>query len=220
MKKALAILAFLSAMFVTGNVLAQTTINIGYSPETFKITYSSNTIKDNYQGLHFGFVSNIKLVQEFGIAPGAQIQMNMKKEEEDLFTHTVDKDFQLLIDVPVLINYNISINNNFAITSFVGPMLSFGAIGNTNTTIMAGNTQLSKTNQSWYGEDGNYVIDPLFHRGPLNRFNLYAVFGANVRLASFNIYGGYRLGLLNILKGSDSTTVKTNGFFAGIGFTL
>ena len=208
MKKAFAILALVAAMFVAGNAQAQTTVNIGYSPETFKTTYSSNSIKDNYQGLHFGFVTNVKLVQELGIGAGAQVRMNMKQTKELGGTTTI-KDFQLLIDVPVLINYNININNNFAITPFVGPMVSFAAIGKTNTKVMAGNTQISDTDHNWYGENGD-----------LKRFNLYAVFGGNVRFGGFNIYGGYRMGLLNILKDTDSVTMKTNGFFVGLGFTL
>lgn len=210
MKKAFAILALVAAMFVAGNAQAQTTVNIGYSPETFKTTYSSNSIKDNYQGLHFGFVSNVKLVQELGIGAGAQVRMNMQQKKESLLGSTTTiKDFQLLIDVPVLINYNININNNFAITPFVGPMVSFAAIGKTNTKVMAGNTQISDTDHNWYGENGD-----------LKRFNLYAVFGGNVRFGGFNIYGGYRMGLLNILKDTDSVTMKTNGFFVGLGFTL
>jgi hypothetical protein len=208
MKKVFAILALVAAMFVAGNAQAQTTVNIGYSPETFKTTYSSNSIKDNYQGLHFGFVSNVKLVQELGIGAGAQVRMNMKQTKELGGTTTI-KDFQLLIDVPVLINYNININNNFAITPFVGPMVSFAAIGKTNTKVMAGNTQISDTDHNWYGENGD-----------LKRFNLYAVFGGNVRFGGFNLYGGYRMGLLNILKSTDSVTMKTNGFFVGLGFTL
>lgn len=208
MKKVFAILALVAAMFVAGNAQAQTTINVGYSPETFKTSYSSNSIKDNYQGLHFGFVSNVKLVQELGIGAGAQVRMNMKQTKELGGTTTI-KDFQLLIDVPVLINYNININNNFAITPFAGPMVSFAAIGKTNTKVMAGNTQISDTDHNWYGENGD-----------LKRFNLYAVFGGNVRFGGFNIYGGYRMGLLNILKDTDSVTMKTNGFFVGLGFTL
>ena len=210
MKKAFAILALVAAMFVAGNAQAQTTINVGYSPETFKTSYSSNSIKDNYQGLHFGFVTNVKLVQELGIGAGAQVRMNMQQKKESLLGSTTTiKDFQLLIDVPVLINYNININNNFAITPFVGPMVSFAAIGKTNTKVMAGNTQISDTDHNWYGENGD-----------LKRFNLYAVFGGNVRFGGFNIYGGYRMGLLNILKDTDSVTMKTNGFFVGLGFTL
>jgi hypothetical protein len=210
MKKVFAILALVAAMFVAGNAQAQTTVNIGYSPETFKTTYSSNSIKDNYQGLHFGFVTNVKLVQELGIGAGAQVRMNMQQKKESLLGSTTTiKDFQLLIDVPVLINYNININNNFAITPFVGPMVSFAAIGKTNTKVMAGNTQISDTDHNWYGENGDF-----------KRFNLYAVFGGNVRFGGFNLYGGYRMGLLNILKSTDSVTMKTNGFFVGLGFTL
>lgn len=208
MKKVFAILALVAAMFVAGNAQAQTTINVGYSPETFKTSYSSNSIKDNYQGLHFGFVTNVKLVQELGIGAGAQVRMNMKQTKELGGTTTI-KDFQLLIDVPVLINYNININNNFAITPFVGPMVSFAAVGKTNTKVMAGNTQISDTDHNWYGENGDF-----------KRFNLYAVFGGNVRFGGFNLYGGYRMGLLNILKSTDSVTMKTNGFFVGLGFTL
>ena len=210
MKKAFAILALVAAMFVAGNAQAQTTVNIGYSPETFKTTYSSNSIKDNYQGLHFGFVTNVKLVQELGIGAGAQVRMNMQQKKESLLGSTTTiKDFQLLIDVPVLINYNININNNFAITPFVGPMVSFAAVGKTNTKVMAGNTQISDTDHNWSGENGDF-----------KRFNLYAVFGGNVRFGGFNLYGGYRMGLLNILKSTDSVTMKTNGFFVGLGFTL
>ena len=210
MKKAFAILALVAAMFVAGNAQAQTTVNIGYSPETFKTSYSSNSIKDNYQGLHFGFVTNVKLVQELGIGAGAQVRMNMQQKKESLLGSTTTiKDFQLLIDVPVLINYNININNNFAITPFVGPMVSFAAVGKTNTKVMAGNTQISDTDHNWYGENGD-----------LKRFNLYAVFGGNVRFGGFNLYGGYRMGLLNILKSTDIVTMKTNGFFVGLGFTL
>lgn len=213
MKKVFAILALVAAMFVAGNTQAQTTVNIGYSPETFKVTYNNST-NYNYQGLHFGFLTNVKLVQELGIGAGAQVRMNMKQTKELGGTTTI-KDFQLLIDVPVLINYNININNNFAITPFVGPMVSFAAVGKTNTKVMAGNTQLSNTDLSWYGEDGSYYLN-----GPLKRFNLYAVFGGNVRFGGFNLYGGYRMGLLNILKSTDSVTMKTNGFFVGLGFTL
>ena len=210
MKKVFAILALVAAMFVAGNAQAQTTFIVGYSPETFKTTYSNNSIKDNFQGLHFGFVTNVKLVQEFGIGAGAQVRMNMQQKKESLLGGTTTiKDFQLLIDVPVLINYNININSNFAITPFVGPMVSFAALGKTNTKVTAGNTQISDTDHNWYGEDGD-----------LKRFNLYAVFGGNVRFGGFNLYGGYRMGLLNILKDTDSVTMKTNGFFVGLGFTL
>ena len=77
---------------------------------------------------------------------------------------------------------------------------------------LAGNTKVSigsSTNTSdWYGDNSR-----------LNRFNLYAVFGADLKFSQFNLFGGYRLGLLD-LNSSDNITMKTNGFFVGLGFTL
>ena len=208
MKKVFAIVALVAAMFVAGNAQAQTTVNIGYSPETFKTSYNSNSSNVNFQGFHVGFTTNVKLVQDLGIAAGAQFRMNMNSESE-LSGTVKTKDTQMLIDVPVLINYSININNNFAITPFVGPMVSFAVLGKTNTKTFAGSTELTDTDYNWYGEDSDF-----------KRFNLYGVFGANVRFSNFNLYGGYRLGMLNLLKDSGEVTMKTNGFFVGLGFTL
>lgn len=45
------------------------------------------------------------------------------------------------------------------------------------------------------------------------------MFGADVKFANYNLFGGYRLGLLD-LNTSDNATLKTNGLFVGLGFTL
>ena len=58
MKKVLAIVAFVAAMFVAGNVQAQSTIYAGYAPENF--VYSNST--DNYQGFFAGFTQLLGLV--------------------------------------------------------------------------------------------------------------------------------------------------------------
>lgn len=188
MRKALAIVALMAAMFVAGNVQAQNMIYAGYAPETFTTNSSLFNYDGNYQGFFAGFSKNIGISHGLGVAAGAEFRMNMK-----------DKSTQALIDVPVLFNYSISINRDLAIAPFVGPMLSFAVIGNTKV----GNSQIN-----WYGDNSD-----------LNRFNVYAVFGANVMFSDFNLFGGYRLGLMDIEK-SKYATVKTNGLFVGVGFTL
>ncbi len=82
-------------------------------------------------------------------------------------------------------------------------MLSLALVGNTKTSI--GN---STTTSNWYGDNSR-----------LNRFNLYAVFGADVKFSQFNLFGGYRLGLLD-LNSSDNITLKANGLFIGLGYSL
>ena len=203
MKKVFAIVALVAAMFVAGKVQAQNMVYVGYAPETFTYTNSST----NYQGFCVGFSKNVGIAKGFGVAAGAQFRMNMRSNTE-LNGGLKTKETQTMIDVPVLFNYGIAINRDLVITPFVGPMVSFALTGNTNTRTYLGNTELTNTDTNWYGENTS-----------LNRFNLYGVFGADLRVSDFNIFAGYRLGLTDIHK-SDNVTLKTNGFFVGLGFNL
>lgn len=197
MRKVLAIVALVAAMFVAGNVQAQT-IYAGYAPETF---VTGNT-SSNYQGFFAGFTQNFGLSQGIGVAAGAQFRMNTKSGDA-FFGFGTGKSTQTLIDVPILFNYGIAINRDLKVVPFVGPMLSLALTGNTKTTV--GSTTF---NNDWYGDNSN-----------MNRFNLYAVFGADVKFSQFNLFGGYRLGLLD-LDTNDNSTLKANGFFVGLGFSL
>lgn len=97
MKKALAIVALVAAMFVAGNVQAQSTIYAGYAPETF---VSGNT-NSNFQGFFAGFTQNFSLSQGIGVAAGAQFRMNTKSGDA-FFGFGTGKSTQTLIDVPIL----------------------------------------------------------------------------------------------------------------------
>ena len=200
MKKVLAIVAFVAAMFIAGNVQAQSTIYAGYAPESF-VSGSTST---NYQGFFAGFTQNFGLSKGIGVAAGAQFRMNTKSESNTILgVTTTTKNSQFLGDVPILFNYGIGINRDITITPFVGPMVSLALAGNTKVSVGS-----STSTSDWYGDNSR-----------LSRFNLYAVFGADVKFNQFNLFGGYRLGLLD-LNSSDNVTLKTNGLFVGIGYTL
>ena len=200
MKKVLAIVAFVAALFVAGNVQAQSTIYAGYAPETF-VTGNTST---NYQGFFAGFTQNFGLSQGIGVAVGAQVRMNNKSESTTVLGVTsTTKNSQFLVDVPILFNYGIAINRDITVTPFVGPMLSLALAGNTKYTLGS-----STSTTDWYGDNSR-----------MSRFNLYAVFGADLKFNQFNLFGGYRLGLLD-LNSSDNVTLKTNGLFVGLGYTL
>lgn len=198
MKKVFVFVALVAAMFVAGNVQAQSTIYAGYAPESF---VSGNT-SNNFQGFFVGFAKNFGIAKNFGVATGAEFRMNTKSGDA-FFGFGTGKSTQTLIDVPILFNYGIGINRDITITPFVGPMVSLALTGNTKTTI--GN---SSFNNNWYGDNSS-----------LNRFNLYAVFGADLKFSQFNLFGGYRLGLLD-LNSNNNITMKANGFFIGLGFSL
>ena len=202
MKKAFLVLALVATMFAAGKAQAQI-IYAGYTPETFSFENSSN----NYQGFCVGFNTDFDLTKNLGVAVGAQFRMNMRSFKE--WDGTVKtKETQTIVDVPILLNYNFSINNRMDIKPFVGPMLSLGITGNTNTRTFIGNTELTNHNYNWSGEDGY-----------MRRFNLYGVLGANFSISDFNIFAGYRFGFLDLYK-SDYVKMTTNGFFVGVGYEL
>ena len=200
MRKALAIVALVAAMFVAGNVQAQSTIYAAYTPETF---VAGNT-STQYQGFALGFSQNIGLYKDLGVAVGGQFRMNMRSESVTfLGVTTTSKYNQFLIDVPVLFNYGIAINRDFTIAPFVGPMFSLALAGNTKTSIGS-----STTTDNWYDDNSSR-----------NRFNIYAVLGADFKYKQFNLFSGYRFGLLDLDKNSNYV-LKANGFFIGLGYTF
>ena len=201
MRKALAIVALVAAMFVAGNVQAQSMVYAAYAPETF---VAGNT-STNYQGFALGFTQNFGLSKGIGVAAGAQFRLNTRSATQTLWGFTgKTKETQILVDVPILFNYKIAVNRDLAIVPFVGPMPSLALTGTTNGV----DPIFGENSSDWYGDNSTY-----------SRFNLYAVFGADVKFSNFNLFGGYRLGLLDLNK-SDNASLKTNGLFVGLGFTL
>ena len=201
MRKALAIVVLVAAMFVAGNVQAQSMVYAAYAPETF---VAGNT-STNYQGFALGFTQNFGLSKGIGVAAGAQFRLNTRSATQTLggFTGIV-KETQTIIDVPVLFNYKIAVNRDLAIVPFVGPMPSLALTGTTKGV----DPIFGENSSDWYGDNSTY-----------SRFNLYAIFGADVKYNKFNLFGCYRLGLTDLNK-SDNGSLKTNGFFVGIGYTL
>ena len=202
MKKVFAIVALVAAMFVAGKVQAQSMIYAGYAPETFVQTVGNSTSTSEYQGFCAGFSQNFGLSKGFGLAAGAQFRMNTKSGDA-LFGFGTGKSTQAVIDVPILFNYNIGINRDLSITPFIGPMPSLALTGNTHVS-----TVIGSGDYNWYGDNSSR-----------SRFNLYAVLGVDLKFSQFNLFGGYRLGIVD-LDSRDNVAWKTKGLFVGLGFNL
>ena len=209
MKKVFAIVAFVAAMFVAGNAQAQLSVNIGYAPESIKTVIDNSVSTENYQGFFAGVTYNIGLAKDLGVAIGPQLRLNTNSETSSLYIPFVgtitgtSKSTQLLIDVPVLFNYGISINRDFTVTPFIGPMLTLAATGKTKVT-----TNNTTNTYNWYGDNSSY-----------SRFNLNGVGGVALAYNQFKLFGGYRLGLLDLDSRNDYN-VKTQGFFVGLGISF
>lgn len=201
MKKLIAIVAFVAAMCVAGNAQAQLSVRFGYAPETF----SYNNSSDNYNGFFVGVHNNFDLKSGLNLTAGVQGRMNIKNEQITFLGVTTKyNDQQLLVEVPIALSYGIALGNNLKISPFIGPMVSFALSGKSKTTI--GSTVDSTLD--WYGNNSN-----------LSRLNLSVMGGVNVKYVRLNLFCGYQMGLLDLNK-SDNVTLKTNGFFVGLGYDL
>ena len=202
MKKTLAIITVVAAMFFAGNANAQTLgINLGYAPQT-----TTNFTPGEMAGFFGGVNYNHVLSGNIGLSFGGQLRYKYKKTTNTVLsasqttTHT-----QLLIDVPVLLNFAIPLGGNARLAVFAGPVLSYALNGNTNISENVLNTS---NDYKWYGDNSNY-----------KQFDLLGAVGAALEFQQFRLFGGYRMGLLDINK-SEKTTSKTSGIFVGLGYIL
>lgn len=202
MKKTFAIIAVVAAMFFAGNANAQTLgINLGYAPQT-----TTNFTPGEMAGFFGGVNYNHVLSGNIGLSFGGQLRYNYKKTTNTVLsasqttTHT-----QMLIDVPVLLNFAIPLGGNARLAVFAGPVLSYALNGNTNVSENVLNTS---NDYKWYGDNSNY-----------KQFDLLGAVGAALEFQQFRLFGGYRMGLLDINK-SEKTTSKTSGIFVGLGYLL
>ena len=211
MKKTFVFFAVAAAMLFAGNTQAQRlAINLGYAPQT---TTSSTTIlgktttsTDDMAGFFAGFDYNIPLTNYFGLAFGAQARYNYKSSSTTLLSvTTTTKRTQILVDVPVLLNFGIRLGNDARLTVFAGPVVSYALKGNTNVSENALNTS---TDYNWYGEKSDN-----------QQLDLLGAVGVSFDYQVFRLFGGYRMGFLDLDK-SDAVKATTSGLFFGLGYIL
>lgn len=221
MKRLFAFLAVSAAMLVAGKSYAQLSIRAGFAPETWtsKVTVNnnSNSATTNLKGIFVGAHYNFSLTGDLGLSLGAQYRYNFGKETSSgdllgLAGATIEsKQTQSVLDVPVLLNYGLDLSDAMRLSIFAGPTLNLALAGNTHqtvTTTVLGKTSVTETDYDWYGDKTDMEV-----------LNVSATFGVNFTYMHFGIFAGYNLGLLDMNK-EDDYSLKTAGFFVGLGYTL
>lgn len=211
MKKVFSILAVAVAMLAFGNAQAQNlSVNIGYAPQTSNTTTTvlGNSTKSSTDmtGFFAGVTYNSPITRNFGVAFGLQGRYNFKTITNTLLsaTQTV-KHTQILIDVPVLLNFGIQLGNDSRLSVFAGPALSFALKGNTNTSENMLNTS---NDLNWYGENSNN-----------QQLDLMGAAGVAFQFRTLRLFGGYRMGFLDLDK-RDNVKTTNSGLFVGLGYVL
>ena len=213
MKKLFLIATLAAALFATEKAQAQLNLHVGYTPEFIKTYTPTSDTTLFFHGLSIGLDWAFVLTDNLSLTVGAQYRINMKETSvhnlaDTIFVHEVYNDRQNLIDIPILLKYNIPVSNTVTISPFVGPILSWGVKGTTTKNVTYPNNTQSQYN--WYESNG------LAYR-PNSRFNVYAKAGVEFSFKRFNLSIGGRYGFLDLNKRNTGTATKAYGFFASFG---
>ena len=206
MKKVTLIIAAAFVMLFANNAQAQLGVNIGYAPQTTTVTSGSSSSSSDMNGFFAGVNYNHILSGNIGVSFGGQVRYNTKTSSTSILSATTTtKETQLLVDVPVLFNFAIPMGSDARIALFAGPVFSYALKGNTNISENVLNTS---TDYNWYGENSNN-----------SQFDLLGAAGAALEFKTFRLFGGYRMGFLDLDK-RDKVKSTTSGIFVGLGYLL
>lgn len=212
MKRIIIVLAFAAALCISEKAQAQLNIHVGYAPELMKTSTPTHDTTLLYHGIYFGLDWTFTLSDDLSLTAGAQYRMNLRDDSKhywsgSIYIHDLTRERQTLIDVPILLKYNLSKSDKITVSPFAGPMLSWGIEGKTTESItFPSNTEI---HHEWYGDNGY-----------MNRFNVYAMAGLEVGIKRFTLSIGGRYGFLDLNKRNTGTTTKVYGFFASFGHTF
>lgn len=212
MKKVFSVFAVAAFLFAANSANAQIGVNLGYAPlaETTTYTYNNNssTSTVNFTTFFVGANYNVELPAGLGLSLGLQARYGTSSDSIDYIVgKTKATSTQLLLDVPVLLNYGITLGRDARLSVFAGPMLTYALSGKTayETTTVVGD---GNSESDWYGDNSNR-----------SQFNLSGAAGVCFTYTDFRLFGGYQMGFLNLSK-ADNTTCKTSGIFFGLGYAL
>lgn len=210
MKKIFAFAALAAAVLFAGNTAnAQLGINVGYAPQSYKMDYTSGSIslKDttSMTGFFLGVNYNVNITGDLNVSVGLQGRYNTYSDEQTTLGVTAKTNStQMLVDVPILFNYGLSLTDDLKVSLFLGPTISYALSGKTTNTVGS-----IETTTDWYKED----------EGNQGAFDLGGTLGVCASFSGIRLFGGYNMGLMNLSK-ADNTTVKGSNWFIGLGYAL
>lgn len=210
MKKIFAFAALAAAVLFAGNTAnAQLGINVGYAPQSYKMDYTSGSIslKDttSMTGFFLGVNYNVNITGDLNVSVGLQGRYNTYSDEQTILgVTTKTNSTQMLVDVPILFNYGLSLTDDLKVSLFLGPTISYALSGKTTNTVGS-----LETTTDWYKED----------EGNQGAFDLGGTLGVCASFSGIRLFGGYNMGLMNLSK-ADNTTVKGSNWFIGLGYAL
>ncbi|MBO7100427.1 MAG: outer membrane beta-barrel protein [Bacteroidales bacterium] len=217
------VFAFAAAIVLFAGIAnAQIGINAGYATQNYYSTYTNGNTNYNdtimMSGFFVGGNYNLNLTGDINLFVGLQLRYNTYSDSASgtiygLANGKVKRnDEQMLIDVPILVNYGFNLTDDLKLSVFAGPTISYALSGKTTVT-SSGNVLFlsgSSTDEiNWYNAD----------EGNMSPLDVSFTLGLNFDYKGFRLFGGFNMGMMNLSK-EDKTTMKGNNLFVGIGYAL
>ena len=211
MKKTFLFFALTTLMLLAVKAEAQVGFHAGYAPQTLSVSGATvlgdAELNTHYQGFFGGVHYNFSILDNLDFVAALQIRMNSTSSKSaENGTPYDTQDWQFIADLPLQLGYAFTLTENLDLGIFAGPVLSYGI----------SYTQKSADPETFEVINSIDRYNTSYPLSALNRFELNVDGGLFLEYKSFMLFGGYRLGLLDLDK-MDNMTTKARGFFVGIG---
>ena len=231
MKKLLSVVLAAAALLAGTNAYAQFSAGLGWlnSTEITRYTNKDNVDRENLNGFYFGGQYNLEIFDNFGVAPGLYVSSVFGKYASStgikVGSNTTRADYrEIMLNVPVNLNYSIEVGRDFQIIFYAGPVIQYGIVSKSTienrTDTFFGSTTTGKWtknnyNGKWKDPDGKeYDDDPV-----RNPFNIFLGGGAGFQAGDFQVLLGYDHSLLNFSKVSNEKAGRSQ-IKLGIGISF
>ena len=186
---------------------AQVGFHAGYSPQTLSVK-TSNVIGDSlstirYQGFFGGVHYNFDITDNLDVVAALQIRMNSTSSKG---TDYDTQDWQFIAELPIQLGYAFELTEDLDLGIFAGPVLSYGMSYTRKQTDPVTYDVINSID----------CYNTSLQDYALRRFEVNVDGGLYVEYKSVMLFGGYRLGFLD-LDTMPNRTTKARGFFVGIG---
>lgn len=231
MKKLISIVLATAALLAGTNAYAQFSAGVGWlnSTEITRYTNKDNVDRDNLNGFYVGGQYNLEMFENFGVAPGLYFSSVFGKYANSkgikAGSNTTRADYrEIMLNLPVNINYSIPVGGDVNIIVYAGPVFQLGlvsrsSIENRTDTIFGSATTGRWTYNyytgKWKDPDGKTYDDDASR----NRFNMFLGGGVGVQLGDFQILFGYDHSMLDFSKIKEEKASRSQ-FKLGIGISF